>query len=550
MKYVMKALFGSRAWIMLLGKVVCEGVSTWMEASLLLLLPEVIKTGEAFPKKEFLLYGCIIIICRFIAVACRNYRHTVATKITSLLIETAATDDINFHTMYGGDSIQSAKENIFPFTGIIESLVTIITALLNVSIYTYRILSEIPNFGYCMLVLYIVLVVITLLTNVPYQRYEKLAVEVKKNRNRLFGELANGFLLIFMLPGKLEDIKNKLLIDNALTEKMFRRRDIVNALSMSLFSLLYYIGIYLLFQYSTAMSLLLIIGWYGQVIDMIISIILTIPEIASYKAAVSVLLEILAYNNITTNSDDAVRINSFNSEIKIESLSFGYGDSDSVLQDISMKIHKGTKVGIVGASGGGKSTLLKILCGFYNYNGSISIDGIELSDIDNRSIGNIVGYIPQDPAIFNGTIKYNILYGTEGIDDVRLVEACKKANIYEFIINTNAGFETNVGPNGLKLSGGQKQRLALARMFLRNPQVLLLDEATSALDNISEKKVTDTLAASDATVIQVAHRLTTVKGCDCIYVIDNHTVVEYGTHDELLRKEGLYYKLWNQQITE
>jgi len=551
MKYVLKALFGSYAWLMVLGKLVSSALAIWLETSLFILIPKAVET-KVFPMWHFTMYAIGILCCKFVERACLNYRFTLTTKLQQQLIYKVTSLDVNFHTTFSGAEITSARDNILPLTATIRIILSVVEGLIRVSIYSIRIIMEVKNFLPVLLVLYGFIIIITVVTNIPYNKYEKIAVAAKHRQNTLFEELTAGFQDIFLIPGKLNALRSVLIKDSEEKEVSFRKRDAIDGLSISGLSAMYYIGIFILFQYNTTPDILLVlIAWFGNVIDPIVNVILELPEVAAYKASLPGLLKILEYEPAEKSEESGkLELNSFKSGISIKDLSFGYGDSDSVLRGISMNIHKGTKIGIVGASGGGKSTLLKILCGFYNYSGSVSIDGIKLSDIDNRSIGNIVGYIPQDPAIFNGTIKYNILYGTNGTDDVRLVEACKKANIYEFIISTEKGFETEVGPNGLKLSGGQKQRIALARMFLRNPQVLLLDEATSALDNISEKKVTDTLAASDTTVIQVAHRLTTVKGCDCIYVIDNHTVVEYGTHDELLRKEGMYNKLWNQQITE
>lgn len=254
--------------------------------------------------------------------------------------------------------------------------------------------------------------------------------------------------------------------------------------------------------------------------------------------------------NFDSESDDsqAIELTAFESSIKIENLSFSYNDSDSVLKDINIDIKKGQKIGICGSSGCGKSTLLKLLPRFYDhYDGSIKFDGIDTKQLTLKSLRSKIATVAQDPFIFDGTIYDNIVFGSKVTTEDEVIEACKKAAIYDFIMSLPDKFDTNVGPNGLKLSGGQKQRITLARVFLSNADIILLDEATSALDNESERIVQESMdKLSDKTMIIIAHRLTTIKNCDKIVVFDNHTVAESGTHGELLEANGIYASLWNK----
>lgn len=182
---------------------------------------------------------------------------------------------------------------------------------------------------------------------------------------------------------------------------------------------------------------------------------------------------------------------------------------------------------------------------FYNdYSGSISIDGVNIKEFTNESFRRFVGMVQQDNFIFNDTIYKNITYGSVGFTENDIIEACKKASLYKFIMSLPDKFDTVVGPRGLKLSGGQKQRIALARIFLRNPEIVIFDEATSALDNTSETIIQEAIEKLEGkTVITVAHRLSTIKDCDKIIVIDNHKIAEMGTHDELIAKKGIYASL-------
>lgn len=245
--------------------------------------------------------------------------------------------------------------------------------------------------------------------------------------------------------------------------------------------------------------------------------------------------------------DGKIELTSFNDEIRFDDVSFFYKDSDTVLDDVRLTIKKGQKVGICGSSGGGKTTMLKLLMRFYDVvSGSIRIDGINIQHLTLDSLRKKIGVVSQDPYIFNGTIYENIAYADSKRSEAAVMEAAKKAAIYDFIESLPEGFNTKVGPKGMKLSGGQKQRIALARIFLYNPEIILLDEATSALDNECENIIQESFAGFEGkTVIAVAHRLSTIQDSDKIVVVDNHKIAECGTHDELMAQNGIYAKLYN-----
>lgn len=239
----------------------------------------------------------------------------------------------------------------------------------------------------------------------------------------------------------------------------------------------------------------------------------------------------------------------FNEEIAFDNVRFSY-DNKEVLHGVSFTIKKGETVALVGASGGGKSTIADLIPRFYDVDsGSISIDGIDIRQYKLSSVRDKLGIVSQEVVLFNDTIEQNIKLGNIASSFDEVVTAAKVANAHQFIMETEDGYQTNIGDRGTKLSGGQRQRLSIARAVLRNPEILILDEATSALDTESEKLVQDALTSllKDRTSLVIAHRLSTIQHADKIIVIESGRIVEEGTHAELLEKKGAYHKLIEMQ---
>lgn len=278
---------------------------------------------------------------------------------------------------------------------------------------------------------------------------------------------------------------------------------------------------------------------------------------ASYQvktglAAAERVFDVLEVENTITNKPNAIDKQTFNSTITIENINFKY-ENHNVLTDFSLEVGKGKTVALVGQSGSGKSTIANLLTRFYDVQeGSIKIDGIDIKDITLQSLRNLTGLVTQDSILFNDTIKNNILLGKKEATDEEIIEALKIANAYEFVKDLPNGIETNIGDSGNKLSGGQKQRLSIARAVLKNPPIMILDEATSALDTESEKLVQVALEnmMQNRTSIVIAHRLSTIQKADTIVVLQKGKIVEQGTHDELLVKNGTYSRLVTMQSFE
>ena len=255
---------------------------------------------------------------------------------------------------------------------------------------------------------------------------------------------------------------------------------------------------------------------------------------------------------VEKDAEDAVDFENFEGEIAFENVTFGY-DERTIIDNISFTVPKGKTYAFVGASGGGKTTLCHLIPKFYNYeSGDIKIDGTSIKNITSRSLRQNIGIVQQDVFLFTGTFRDNILYGNTNATEEEIIEAAKKANIHDYIIGLEKGYDTEIGERGVKLSGGQKQRLSIARVFLKNPSILILDEATSALDNTTETLIQQALSnlCVGRTTLVVAHRLSTVRKADKILVINKGKIEESGTHDELLEKDGIYKNLYESQYKD
>lgn len=262
------------------------------------------------------------------------------------------------------------------------------------------------------------------------------------------------------------------------------------------------------------------------------------------------------------DSPNAKDIGMVEGHIELKDVSFSYdvfdedgnkieGENREVLSHVNLDIKKGKTFALVGPSGGGKTTICHLIPHFYDYTeGKILIDGKEIHDITMESLRRNIGIVQQDIYLFNATIKDNILYGRLDATDEEVVEAAKRANIHDYIMSLENGYQTEIGERGVRLSGGQKQRLSIARVFLKNPPILILDEATSALDNTTEILIQQSLdeLCKGRTTLVVAHRLSTIKNADEIAVIANGEIVEQGTHTALLAKGGMYSDLYNLQF--
>ena len=469
------------------------------------------------------------------------YRYDIVNKILHMDVD-------NYKSSNPGEIFNAATNNMTTMLKSINYLTSYIVSLFSVVVKVVMMFMLNKYIGYIGL---IIIPIIMFMQKRMDNQYEIAHKKIMKVNDKIMSKLdmiAHSFILIkskYTFNNELDFIneQNKGYTEGVLIEKKSLYRFYLNIKVLSVITSLIIILLYNQIGLSAATGFVAI-----SYIDSMLNPILNISEymdlIKEGEVSYDKYMKIMNMKDIV--KDGTININHFNSNIELSNVEFKYKDSDLILDNINLKINKGEKIGICGTSGGGKSSLISLINRFYDVTkGSIKIDGINIKDITEKSLRRIISYVSQECIIFNGTIKENVLYGTRGKTEEDLIEACKNVNILDFIKSLPDGFDTQVGVKGLKLSGGQRQRISIARAFLQDAPILLLDEATSALDNESETVVQEALdrLSNDKTTITIAHRLSTIKNSDRIIVIDNHKIVEQGTHEELLAMDGIYKKL-------
>jgi ATP-binding cassette subfamily B protein len=304
-------------------------------------------------------------------------------------------------------------------------------------------------------------------------------------------------------------------------------------------------------------AILVIFSYYSQITRIFWEINKIYRNIESSISEAAEFTQLFANPPAVLDVQNATPLIVTKSHIRFESITFSYDDAQTkggaFLKNFIMDIKGHERVGLVGPSGGGKTTITKLLLRFLDVNqGSITIDGQDISNVTQGSLRGAIAYVPQDPLLFHRSLAENIAYSNEGASHDDIVRAAKLAHAHEFIVQLSRGYDTLVGERGVKLSGGQRQRIAIARAILKGSPILVLDEATSSLDSESEKYIQQGLweLMKNKTALVIAHRLSTIKHLDRIIVLDQGKIVQEGTHDELIKAKGLYAKLWSLQSGE
>jgi len=413
------------------------------------------------------------------------------------------------------------------------------------------------------LVLTIVSAVLIFLFRAPYRKLNKQSMEQNARLNSQVIESLNGIETV------KTNTSEELVMERIETEyikalKLGFRGGVLSNLQGSLSSFtggvgnigILVIGGLLVINGQTTLGTLVafmsLSAFFIEPIGRLINLQLSIQEANISLKRISEIYGVEEEEDIESEKDSSVLDEGIR-DVALENVSFRYGARPLTLNDVSISIPKGKKIAIVGRSGSGKTTLSKMLLKFYMpENGRVSFNGTDLKDIDAFVIRERIGCVPQNVQLFSGSIMNNILIGKPNATPNEVSNACKLAGCEEFIKKLPASYNTFLDENGGGLSGGEKQRIALARVLVKRPDFIILDEATSNMDFITEQQIYDTIfnKMKDTTMLIIAHRLSTIRRCNLIYVMDDGKVIESGTHDELLRKDGFYCKLWESQVGE
>ena len=346
--------------------------------------------------------------------------------------------------------------------------------------------------------------------------------------------------------------------ENLLTakNKIGYRRDLASPVSeflgVMIFCAILYFGGQLVLSAKFALTGSLLITYLGVFYNMINptkTLSTSFSNMRKGSAAIERIEEVLMTENTVDENENGKKLETFQEGIELRNVNFSY-DGVPILKNINLKIAKGKTIALVGSSGAGKSTLADLVPRFHDVSsGELLIDGVNIKDYSLKSVREQISIVTQEPILFNDTIKKNILLGKEKATEHELNEAAKVANAYNFIVRKDKGFDTNIGDRGTKLSGGERQRLTIARAVVKNPPILILDEATSSLDTESERLVQDAInnMMQNRTSIVIAHRLSTIRHADEIIVLQKGEIVERGNHDELMQRQGYYYRLVQMQ---
>jgi ATP-binding cassette, subfamily B, bacterial MsbA len=489
-----------------------------------------------------------------------NFRLMIVTRIRSSIFKKLTTIDIQFFSSQRkGDLISRFIADVITIQdSIIRSVQVIlrepIAIILNFAVL-FSISSELTFFAL------ILIPVSGLLISIIVKQLKKHAAAAQESAGVLVSSIDEGLNGVKIIKSFNAEkyMQEKFNAINMWTSKIHRRlarrvllaSPVSEILGVSTVAAILFYGGTLILEEGSDLRGAEFIGYiiiFSQIINPAKAISEAFGNISQGISAGERVFQLLDAPENIIDKPDAVSKNNFNKDIELKNVCFAYGEKE-VLNQINIKITKGSTVALVGPSGGGKTTLMDLLPRFMDpSSGEIAIDGTNIKNIKMHDVRALMGIVNQEPILFNDSIFNNIAFGRPFTND-EVIEAAKIANAHEFIIETSEGYQTNIGDRGMKLSGGQKQRISIARAVLANPPILLLDEATSALDTESEKLVQSALKKlmENRTSIVIAHRLSTIQEADQIIVLESGKIEEKGSHNDLIKMNGLYKKLISMQ---
>ena len=408
-------------------------------------------------------------------------------------------------------------------------------------------------FLYFVISFIIIVIIETKRTNIYYEKAKKMRL-ISEKKTGLISEIVRGLQDIKLLDAQsgilkrtrkqLKDINDERIGIVKITSKF----QFISGSVSDLFDVVFFaLGSLLVYLNSLTIANFVILYTYKPRVDNLLNFYNSFSMyVKNFNLSATRVFEVIG-DTFEKESDNGKKADRLRGKIEFKNVSFAY-DKDNVLKNISFTINPGERVGFVGSSGSGKSTIFKLLTRLYSLDkGHILIDGEKINNISNQSIRKNITLIPQNPYIFNFSVLDNLKIGNLNASKAEVIEACKRADIYDVIMNLDDKFNTFVGEGGVMLSGGEKQRLAIARTLLKKSNIILFDEATSALDNVTQDKVQKAIYGldKDKTILIIAHRLSTVNKCDKIVVVDHGNIVDIGTHKELYKRCDKYKELYN-----
>ena len=470
----------------------------------------------------------------------------------TLKIKTSEIED-NTTGMFVDRINNDTEEIINTFSQLCSVTINIIS---NIGVFLAVFVINKYMFLYFVISFIIIVIIETKRTNIYYERTKKMRL-ISEKKTGLISEIVRGLQDIKLLNAQsgilkktrkqLQDINDERIGIVKVTSNF----QFISGSVSDLFDVIFFaLGSLLVYLNSLTIANFVILYTYKSRIDSLLNFYNSFNMyVKNFNLSATRVFEVIG-DTFDKESDKGKRIDKLNGKIEFKDVSFAYS-KDNVLNNISFTINKGERIGFVGSSGSGKSTIFKLLTKLYSLNeGKILIDGEDINNISNKSLRKNISLISQNPYIFNFSVLDNLKIGNLDASNDEVKDACKKADIYDVIMDLDDKFNTFVGEGGVTLSGGEKQRLAIARTLLTKSNIILFDEATSALDNVTQDKVQKAIYGldKDKTILIIAHRLSTVNKCDRIVVVDDGNIVDIGTHKELYKRCSKYRELYDCEI--